>query len=186
MCKGEKMGKIDIITDADGKKIVIINDLRFKSKRGIDWNEVEKCLKEYVGRFYEIAETAEKVFIGTDFPDEFAHSENRKRQIGLNAKAKANMVDAIEYLVINAVDKKGYPDYEGKHGNKAKYGWYRYDTWFAIPAYNDAGELIKYNVFKTRMLVRHDANGKMYLYDFLRIKREDTLDNKNERMCRPL
>ena len=172
------MGHIDIITDSEGKKIVIINDLRFKSKRGIDWNEVERCLKEYVGKYYEITETAEKIYIGSDFPDEFSHSESRKCQMGLNAKAKANMVNAIEYIVINAVNKKEFPDYQNKHGNKAKYGWYRYDTRFAIPAYSNKGELLKYNVFKTRMLVRHDADGKKYLYDFLRINKEDEIQNK--------
>ena len=59
-----------------------------------------------------------------------------------------------------------------KHKNKAKFGWYRYDTRIALPVYNDVGELERYNIFKLRMLVRHDADGKMYLYDFLRTKKE--------------
>ena len=40
---------ISIVTDLDGSKIVFINDIRFKSRRGIDWNEVEQYLKEYIG-----------------------------------------------------------------------------------------------------------------------------------------
>lgn len=60
---------VNIVTDLDGRKIALINDIRFQSRRSIDWNEVEECLKEYVGEYFEIIETSEKVYIGTDFPD---------------------------------------------------------------------------------------------------------------------
>lgn len=30
-----------------------------------------------------------------------------------------------------------------------------YDTCFAVPVYDDADELVRYNVFKVRILVRH-------------------------------
>ena len=71
-----------------------------------------------------------------------------------------------------ATNKSYAQDYNNKHKKKAKYGWYRYDTRLALPIYSDDGELIKYNIFKLRMLVRHDSDGKMYLYDFLRTKKE--------------
>ena len=58
---------INIITDVDGKKIVLINDVRFKSRRIVNWNEIEVYLKEYVGDFFEITETSEKIYIGSDF-----------------------------------------------------------------------------------------------------------------------
>ena len=61
---------VNIITELDGKKIVLINDIRFKAKKREDWKDVEEYLKEYVEEFYEIAETSEKIFISTDFPDE--------------------------------------------------------------------------------------------------------------------
>ena len=38
--------KIDIIKDNDGNSIVVINDLRFKGRRNVNWNVVESCLKE--------------------------------------------------------------------------------------------------------------------------------------------
>lgn len=41
-------GKISIVRDVDGKNIVIINDIRFRGKRKIKWDEVEKYLREYV------------------------------------------------------------------------------------------------------------------------------------------
>ena len=59
---------VNLIKDLDGTQIVLINDIRFKGKRE-EWKEVEKYLKEYVGEFYEIEETCEKVFISSDFPD---------------------------------------------------------------------------------------------------------------------
>ena len=40
-------------TDLDGKKIVVISDIRFKGKRNINWEEVEQYLKEYIGDCYE-------------------------------------------------------------------------------------------------------------------------------------
>ncbi len=44
---------VSIITDLDGSKIALINDIRFKSRKGIDWNEVEQYLKEYIGEYFE-------------------------------------------------------------------------------------------------------------------------------------
>ena len=48
-----------------------------------------------------------------------------------------------------------------------------YEVRFALPVYDDkSGEVCRYNVFFARMLVRHDADGKKYLYDLLAIKKE--------------
>ena len=76
-----------------------------------DWKEVENYLKEYVGDFYEIAYCSEKIFIDTDFPDEYSNSDSR---IALKRS----------------------------------------------------------NIFGAVMLVRHDEDGKKYLYDFTTIKKE--------------
>ena len=164
--------RISIITDIDGKKIVLINDVRFKSRRVVNWNEIEGYLKEYVGDFFEIAETSEKIYIGADFPDEFTHSEDTKGLKGANIKAKANITSALPQIVEIATNKSEYPDYNNKHKSKAKYGWYRYDTRFGLPVYNEHGDLEQYNIFATRMLVRCDNDGKLYLYDFVRTKKE--------------
>jgi len=163
---------VNIVEDLDGRKIVLINDVRFRSRRSIDWNEVECYLKEYVGKYFEILETSENVYIGTDFPDEFSHSEDTKKLRGANMKGKANMIAAIGEIVKIASNKVEYPDYNSKHGEKAKFGWYRYDTRFGVPVYSEEGELEHYNIFSTRMLVRCDADGKLYLYDLVRTKKE--------------
>lgn len=90
--------------------------------------------------------------------------------MGANMKAKANMVPAIGELIQIAMDKGEYPDYNEKHGSKAKFGWYRYNARFGLPVYDESGNLERYNIFTTRMLVRCDKDGKLYLYDLVRTK----------------
>ncbi len=75
-------------------------------------------------------------------------------------------------LIQIATNKTFSENHKVKHNTKAKYGWYRYDTRFAIPKYNDYGELAGYNIFKGRMVIRHAQDNKLYLYDILRIKKE--------------
>lgn len=164
--------KINIISNEEGKNIVLINDMRFKTRRTIDWKKIEGYLKEYIGNCYEILETSERVYIGVDFPDEFCHSKDKVKLKGANEKAKANMVSAIGELINIATNKSVTEDINKKHKAKAKYGWYRYDTRFGIPVYDSDGEIIKYNIYIARMLVRCDSDGRLYLYDFVRTKKE--------------
>lgn len=165
-------GNVSIITDAEGNQVVVINDLRFKRNKKVDWNVVESYLKEYIGACTEIFDTNEMIYIGSDFPDEYSHSKDTKVLRGPNEYAKANASVAIKELIQIASNKMFSENYKDKHNNKAKYGWYRYDTRFAIPKYNNDGELAGYNVFKGRLVIRHAKDGKMYLYDILRIKKE--------------
>ncbi len=119
-----------------------------------------------------ITETSDVVYIGADFPDEFAHSKDTKELRGANMYAKANSSGIIKEMIEIATNKTFAENYAQKHNTDAKFGWYRYDTRFAIPVYDDAGELVRYNVFKSRILVRHAKDGKLYLYDILRTKKE--------------
>lgn len=162
---------VSTITDPEGKKIVLINDIRFRGKTKEEWNEIERYLKEYVGQYYEISETSEKVYIGKDFPDEFTHGRDKTILTGSNVRAKANAAQGVGELIQIATNKASSPDYNMKHKEKAKYGWYRYDTRLALPVYEE-DEIKRYNIYKLRMLVRHDEDGKLYLYDFLRTKKE--------------
>lgn len=163
---------VNIIVDENGKSIVFINDIRFKTRRSIDWGQVEEYLKEYIGKCYEIIETSEKVYIGSDFPDEFCHADDKIKLKGANEKAKANMVSAIGELIKVAKNKIVSEDFGKKHGTKAVQGWYRYDTRFGIPMYDSEGNLEKYNIYSARMIVRCDREGKLYLYDLIRTKKE--------------
>ena len=178
--KKNSKDNICIVKDAEGKSIVIINDVRFKGHRKINWKEVEGYLREYIGMNYQILETSEKIYIGHDFPDEFCHSKDTNVLKGTNAKAKANATQAIGELIQIATNKCESIDYEKKHSGRAKNGWYRYDTRFALPVYDEEGDMIRYNIFSMRLLVRHSKDGKLYLYDILRTKKE-----KKRETCKP-
>lgn len=59
---------ISVIRDEDGNKIVVINDILFKGKRSVNWDDVREYLKQFVGEVYQIAETKDMIYIGTDLP----------------------------------------------------------------------------------------------------------------------
>ena len=161
---------VAVIQDVDGNNIVVINDVIFKGKRSITWSDVEEYLRRYVGEFYSIAETGDIVYIGTDLPDEYAGSNYTKHIKG--TVAKANAAQAIPEIIEIATSKTEEENKKEKHSRNAKNGWYRYDTRFALPVYGESGEVERYNVFSARLLIRHAASGKMYLYDVLEIKKE--------------
>ena len=163
---------VSVIQDVDGNNIVMINDIVFRGKRSVEWSDVEKYLRQYVGDFYQIAETEDIIYIGTDLPDEYSGSNYTKHIKGTIAKAKANAAQAIPEMIEIATSKSFEDNKKNKHSRHAKNGWYRYDTRFALPVYSENGEIERYNVFSARLLIRHASSGKMYLYDVLEIKKE--------------
>lgn len=171
--------KVDVIEDLDGKKIVIINDIRFRGKRNIDWKDVEQYLKVFVGEFYEVVETADKIYIGPDFPSEVKGSNDTKRLYGTNAKAKANSMQGLPMLISSATDKRWQSNLKEKHEIDAKNGWYRFTARFALPVYdNETGDIERFNIFRIEMLICHAADGKLYLYDLVNIKKETSTPHK--------
>ena len=136
--------KVNVVEDLDGKKIVFIHDIRFKGRQAIEWNEVEKYLKQYVGESHIIESTKDMVYIGMDLPE-------------------------IIEIAVNKVHKDNY---KGKHNKDAKFGWYRYESRFALPVFDESGEVERYNVFQVILVVRHAEDGKPYLYDIMNIKKE--------------
>lgn len=169
---GKEKRNITIIKDVDGNSIVFINDIRFKGKRFVNWQDVKDYLKEYVGEVYTIADTNDAVYIGTDLPDEYVGSEYTKSLRGGYAKAKANAAQGIPELIETTIGKHYRVNHADKHKRDAQLGWYRYDSKFALPVYDDKGELERYNVFHASLLIRHANDGNMYLYDVLDIKKE--------------
>lgn len=172
--KGKTLSRnVNIVCDAEGKKLVLINDIRFKGKKKEEWEDIEKYLIEYVGSCHEIEESSDIIYIDSDFPDEYSKSESRLALKGAVAKAKANASQGIPELIQIATNKIYSANNKEKHRKDAKLGWYRYDVRFALPVYDDkTGELVRYNIFSARMLVRYAEDGKKYLYDLLAIKKE--------------
>ena len=168
--------KVNVIEDIDGKKTVFIHDIIFKGKRSVKWEDVEKYLKQYlkqyVGDIYTIDDSNDAVYIGTDLPDEYTHSNYTHILKGANAKAKDNAAQGLPELIEIAAGKKFTENYKEKHTIDAMYGWYRYESRFALPVFNEVGEIERYNVFNVIMVIRHAKDGKMYLYDIMNIKKE--------------
>ena len=169
---GKVKRNVSVILDADGNKIVVINDIVFKGKRSISWEEVEKYLKRYVGDIYSIAEDNEIIYIGSELPSEYAGSVYTKKLKGADAKAKANAAQAIPEIIEIASNGVFEENRKAKHGRDAQNGWYRYDTRFALPVYGEDGNIERYNIFRGRLLIRHASSEKKYLYDILEIKKE--------------
>ena len=163
---------VSVIQDIDGNNIVVINDIRFKGKRSINWKEVRAYLKEYVGDFYKVASTGDVIYIGDDLPSEYSGSKYTHSIKGTNAKAKANAAQGIPEMIEIALGKHFRENKESKHWRNAMYGWYRYDSRFAIPVYRDDEEMERYNIFHASLIVRYSEDGKMYLYDIIDIKKE--------------
>ncbi len=40
-----------------------------------------------------------------------------------------------------------------KHDKNARFGWYRYDSRFALPIFDDDGEVLRYNVFHVELII---------------------------------
>lgn len=168
--KGKR--NIAIVKDAEGNNIVFINDIKFKGKRSVNWDDVKDYLKEYVGEVYEIAETQDVIYIGADLPNEYTGSEYTESLRGGYAKAKANATQGLPELIEIAEGKHFRKNEAEKHKRDAKFGWYRFDSRFALPVYGDNNEIDHFNVFHASILIRHANDGKMYLYDIIDIKKE--------------
>ena len=172
MEKENKSRNVSVIKDADGNNVVVINDIIFKGKRSINWDDVEKYLKEYVGDFYTIAETNDVIYFGNDLPDEYAHSDYTNSLKGAYAKAKANAAQGLGDMLEIATNASHNENKKDKHSIDAANGWYRYESRLALPVYGEDGEVERYNVYHVFMIIRHDLDGRKYLYDVINIKKE--------------
>ena len=161
-----------IMHDANGRAVVVISDVRFKGKRNINWNEVEEFIRSYIGQSFNVLESSDVIYVGKDFPDEFKGSEDTKTQRGANAKAKANATLKLPALIGVASNKRWQKNFKGKHSISAEKGWYRFTSRFALPVYAENGEIERFNIFRVEILVRHAADGKLYLYDLVNTKKE--------------
>lgn len=166
------MGDLVTITENNGKKVVEINNIRFKGKRKIDWDAVEKYLKGYVKKSYKIDETGEEVHIESDFPDEYANSKDTIKSLGTIGKAKANATQAIPELIKSLSEIKHFQNYDDKHSKDAPNGWYRGTVRFSIPVTDDKGHVTGKNTFRGRMVIRCGEDHNLFLYDIVTIKKE--------------
>ena len=176
--KGKKNINWDVIYDK--KKHCLLN-LRIPSYGpGVSGNLSYNLCTQYnalsfMGMHVEDSIDIEENFLEIaymDLPDEYTHSKYTRILKGANAKAKANVVQGLPELLQIASNEIYEENRKEKHIKNAKYGWYSYDARFAFPVCGDYEEIERYNVFNVALLVRHDADGKHYLYDIMKIKKE--------------
>lgn len=166
------MGELKTGLDKDGNKVVILPEVIFSNKQNIDWNEVERYLKRYVGELVEIMETGDFIYLGKDFPDEYTGSKYTRRAKGARAKAKANAAQGIPDMVEIASNRIFRENKKEKHSSDASNGWYYYMTRFAMPVYDNEVKTGDYNIYSGCLVINCTAKGKMYLYDLVDIKKE--------------
>ena len=111
------MKELEIALDENGNKVVVLPDIIFSNKQNIDWNEVEKYLKRFVGEIVEIVETGDVVYLGKDFPDEYAGSKYTREMKGGRAKAKANAAQGIREMLGIASGKRFRENRKEKHSD---------------------------------------------------------------------
>lgn len=153
------------------QKVAYIEDIIFMNKQNIPWAEVESYLKQYVGQKYIIEETKDVINVGSDFPEEFSESKYTKSLRGSISKAKANAAQVIGKMIVIATNKRWIENKNEKHKKDAKQGWYRYDSYFAMPVQGSDEKESRVNIYKATLVVRSSLNG-LFLYDIINIKKE--------------
>ena len=87
-------------------------------------------------------------------------------------KANANAAQGLGEMLEIVFNGEVTPNKKLKHEIDGANGWYRYESRFGLPVYSESGEVERYNVFHVYMIVRHDKNGRKYLYDIINIKKK--------------
>ncbi len=141
-------------------------------RRGVVLDPLRTGSVVFYTRPYWIDETDDLIYIGSDFPDEYANSNYSARAHGTIGKAKANASHVIPELIKIATNIAYRENSDDKHSKDAKFGWYRCTVRFTLPTCDDKGNVIGKNAFQGRMIIRFDEDGKKYLYDIIDIKKE--------------
>ena len=155
----------------DNKNVAYIENIIFLNKQNISWNKVETYLKRYVEDEYVVEETKDVICIASDFPDEYTESRYTKSLRGSIAKAKANAAQVIGKMIVVATNRRWVENKDEKHNKDAEHGWYRYDTYFAMPVQGSEENEVRVNVFRATLVVRISLKG-LFLYDVINIKKE--------------
>ncbi len=154
-----------------GYRISKINSVIFVNRQNIPWNDVEQYLKRYIGQSFIVEEYQEKIYISSDFPDEYSESRYTKKLRGALAKVKANAAQIIGLLIKNATNRRWSENKDEKHKNDASGGWYRYDTYFEMPVKSSDENVERQNRYKATLVVRKKEKN-LFLYDIVDIKKE--------------
>lgn len=92
-------------------------------------------IKQHIGEVYTLIESGQKVYIGKDLPGEFTQSKSSRQLMKDKSKlnAKNQSAQSLGEMIEIASNLNWVKNRKEKHSRDAKYGWYRYDTKFALP-----------------------------------------------------
>lgn len=176
----EYAGTRESIANVNGKPIAWVENSGLTNAQLKDYQAIADYIADHIGEYYTILESGQKVYIGDELPDEYTQSKytsylkNNDRR-ALNAKNKG--VNVLGDMIEIATNRRWEPT-NHTQSKDAKYGMYRYDSEFAFPLKNGAGDTVGARAYDVELLIRNASDGKKYLYDIVNIKENtpDTLD----------
>ena len=80
-------------------------------------------------------------------------------------------------MIVIAENKRWIENKDIKHNKDAAKGWYRYDSYFAMPVKGSNEEEERVNIYKATLVVRNSMSG-LYLYDIINIKKEASMPHR--------
>ena len=162
-------GKYSIEQDSTGKDVVVVQEYIFKGREGEKRKKVvTEYLKNHIGDMFTMIENGKNVYLGKDLPKEYSYSRTTKN-LGRDRRfVKQKATPGIGEMVEIATNERWEsPVHKEKHENDAKYGFYKYDTRFAVRDRSGEDE-----IYDAELVVRHNEDGKLYLYDVQGIKKD--------------
>lgn len=159
----------------NGNEVVWIEENILKENKGQPVHQfIADFIAEHIGDVYTLIESGQKVYIGEDLPGEYTQSQYTQKVLAKNPniikaknKATANIKEIIEIATNRRWEKTEHPE-----NKDAKYGMYRYDTWFGFPVYDSKGNTVRANIYKAELVIRNASDGRKYLYDIVDIKKD--------------
>ena len=172
--------KFSLKKDTKGNNVVVIDESIINANTPNIRKAIANEIKTHIGEYYRIAESGYKIYLGKDLPGEYTRSKDAMNLFKNKLIDKGNASANINELIEIATNRSWLANRKEKHNKDAKYGWYSYDTRFAIPVIKN-GVVSEYKGYNANLIIRNDENGKKYLYDMIKIRREhsDLLPPKN-------
>lgn len=166
--KEAEMERFQIREASDGKPVVVVTDNIFDGHSGEKSVDViYKYLKGHIGEVYSLIESGQKVYIGKDLPGEYTRSKYTQNARATAKYVKGQAAQNIGEMIEIATNRKWEKNRKRKHESDAKYGFYKYDTRFAVK--DKSGT---YVIYDSTIVIRNDEDGKKYFYDITNIKRD--------------
>ena len=151
--------------------MISIEKLYFTNKNKLNWNDVEKNIKKFVGMNFINEKYNKKINIDNKSVDEMSHSKYNMRLKGKLRLIKANLSMCIDKVLCDMENERWKEDINSKHKNVAKNGWYRYDIHFTYPTRDEIGNFIGEQEYRGTVVVRCADDNNLYLYDIIDIKK---------------